>query len=323
MRSLSMLRLAARAPCRSGPVTSTLGSTWGQASFTVLLAARHELTLANRAALGQAGSTLLPQVSPTRPAFRLRRAAIRPPTPAARRAHSLPPPARLANAARRCLTCRSTGRATARRPGREAPAVDLAPRGQGASPPRAGYLYVRPHVNACIGAGSMPSLIRRSSPRASVRPGSSGRHLSPCARLLLASPLQVVTIGRYAPASAICSSSRQQVSCGWRFAPACCAAQSVPGRAACDAAGSLDSFRAGGAVGPCPGKPTAAASFNSALARPLSIGLLFSCRHRKARPNMSVNRSLHGMPPWPRCARCPCCASRPGHHAVPARLPLR
>jgi hypothetical protein len=182
---------------------------------------------------------------------------------------------------------------------------------------------VRPHVNACIGAGSMPSLIRRSSPRASVRPGSSGRHLSPCARLLLASPLQVVTIGRYAPASAICSSSRQQVSCGWRFAPACCAAQSVPGRAACDAAGSLDSFRAGGAVGPCPGKPTAAASFNSALARPLSIGLLFSCRHRKARPNMSVNRSLHGMPPWPRCARCPCCASRPGHHAVPARLPLR
>jgi hypothetical protein len=45
------------------------------------LAARHEVTLANRVALGQAGSTLLPRVSPTRPAFRLRRAAIRPPTP--------------------------------------------------------------------------------------------------------------------------------------------------------------------------------------------------------------------------------------------------
>ena len=40
-------------------------------------------------------------------------------------------------------------------------------------------------------------------------------------------------------------------------------------------------------------------------------------------PNMSVNRSLHGMAPWPRVARCTCCASRPGRHAVPARLPLR
>jgi len=38
---------------------------------------------------------------------------------------------------------------------------------------------------------------------------------------------------------------------------------------------------------------------------------------------MSVNRSLHGMAPWPRVARCTCCASRPGRHAVPARLPLR
>jgi hypothetical protein len=154
-----MLRLAARVPCLRAPVTSTLGSTWGQAGFRAPLAARHEVTLANRVALGQAGSTLLPRVSPTRPAFRLRRAAIRPPTPAARRAHSLPPPTRLANAVGRCLTCRSTGRATARHPGREPLAVYPAPRGQGASPPRAGYLYVRQHM----GSGRFQGSSRRSA----------------------------------------------------------------------------------------------------------------------------------------------------------------
>jgi len=46
----------------------------------------------------------------------------------------------------RCnLTCRSTGRATARHPGREAVLVHHPPHGRGASPPRAGYLYVRLH----------------------------------------------------------------------------------------------------------------------------------------------------------------------------------
>ncbi len=45
----------------------------------------------------------------------------------------------------RCLTGRSTGRATASRPGREAFLVYHPPRGQGALPSRAGYLYVRRH----------------------------------------------------------------------------------------------------------------------------------------------------------------------------------
>jgi hypothetical protein len=72
-----------------------------------------------------------------------------------------------------------------------------------------------------------------------------------------------------------------------------------------------------------PGKATGAASASSVLATPLSLGLLFSCQRHKARPNMSVNRSLHGMAPWPRCAVCTSSASRPGRHAVPARLPLR
>jgi hypothetical protein len=168
-----------------------------------------------------------------------------------------------------------------------------------------------------------PSLRGRSSRRASLRPGRSCHHLSRRSQPSPARVLQVVTIGRCAPASVSCDSSHRQVSRGWRFAPACCAAQLVRGRAACDVPGPPASRRAGGALNHRPGMPTAAASLSSALARPLSIGLLFSCQRRQARPNMSVNRSLHGMPPWPRSARCPCCASRPGRHAVPARLPLR
>ena len=42
-----------------------------------------------------------------------------------------------------CLTSRSTGPATARHPGREAAKAHHLPRGQGASPPRSGYLCVR------------------------------------------------------------------------------------------------------------------------------------------------------------------------------------
>jgi hypothetical protein len=168
-----------------------------------------------------------------------------------------------------------------------------------------------------------PSLRGRSSRRASLRPGWSCHHLSPRSQLSLARLFQVFTIGRFAPASVSCSSSRQRVSCGRRFAPACCAAQSVHGRAACPAPGPLGSHRAGGAMSHRPTKATAAAPTSAVLATPLSSNLPFGCQRRKARPNMSVNRSLHGMPPWPRCARCPCCASRPGRHAVPARLPLR
>jgi len=190
-------------------------------------------------------------------------------------------------------------------------------------PLRPGYLYVRPHVRACTGARSMPSLCCPGFWLASVTSGQSCHHLSPRSRLSLARAFQVGTIARSAPAPASCGSTRQQVSSGWRFAPACCAAQSVHGRAARAVPVPLGQRRAGGAMGRRKGRSTTAAPSRSALATPLSIGLLFSCQRRKARPNMSVNRSLHGMPPWPRSARCPCCASRPGRHAAPARLPLR
>jgi hypothetical protein len=45
------------------------------------------------------------------------------------------------------LTCRSTGRATAWHPGRDALVVHVAPHGQGATPSRAGYLDVRATLN--------------------------------------------------------------------------------------------------------------------------------------------------------------------------------
>ena len=206
MRSLSMLRLAARAPCRSGPVTSTLGRT--------------------------------SEFAPVQ-------------------AQSKPSP-------RSCRSCRAWSR------------------------PR---LILFPPITT----------LRVTSVR---QP-------------------QGVSGGRYAPAFIRCSSNRRKVSYGRRFSPACCAAQSVHGRAACAVPVLLGQRRAGGTMGHRPGKLTAAASSSSALAAPLSSALPFSCHRRKVRPNMSVNRSLHGMAPGPRSALCPCCASRPRHHAVPARLPLR
>jgi hypothetical protein len=255
-----MLRLAAQAPRRSGPVTSTLGSTWGQARISLLPPPRHEGTLATRLAHGNATCAPLPRVSSTRPAFQLRRAAIRPPIPAARRAHSPPPPARLANAAGRCLTCRSTGASTACRPGREALFAHLPSRGQGAMPFRPGYLYVRQHM----GSGKHLVVSSASARRHSCRPY---RAWMPHLRAAAASQFHAARL----PAS----------PCSHPAALACCAA------------GSLSSTS---------GPP---------------------CQRRRALPNMSVNRSLHGMAPGPRSARCPCCASRPRRHAVPARLPLR
>jgi hypothetical protein len=169
----------------------------------------------------------------------------------------------------------------------------------------------------------MPSLCWLGSWLDSVTLGPSCHHLSPRSRRSLARPFQVATIGRSAPASVSFGSTRQHVSSGWRFAPACCAAQSVHGRAACVVPVLLGQRRAGGAMGHRPGRLTASASSGSPLATPVPSALPFSCHSRKARPNMSVNRSLHGMEPGPRGALCPCCASRPRHHAAPARLPLR
>ena len=172
-------------------------------------------------------------------------------------------------------------------------------------------------------AQSKPSLGSRSPCRAWVRPRLNLFSHITTLRVTSVRQTKGVSSGRYATAGVHWGSNHRKVSRGRRFAPACCAAQSVPGRAALPEPVPLGHRRAGGAMGQRPGKLTAAASSNSALARPLSIGRLFVCQHRKARPNMSVNRSLHGMAPWPRCARCPCCAPRPGRHAVPARLPLR
>jgi hypothetical protein len=176
---------------------------------------------------------------------------------------------------------------------------------------------------AQVQAQSKPSLHSRSFCRTLVRPRLAPFPLISTVRATAARQSKGVGRGRYAPALIRCGFSHRKVSRGGRFAPACCAAQSVHGRAACAVPMPLGQRRAGGAVGQRRGKLNVAASSNSALASPLSIGRLFVCQHRQARPNMSVNRSLHGMPPWPRCARCPCCASRPRHHAAPARLPLR
>jgi hypothetical protein len=203
-----ILRLAARAPCRSGPVTSTLGRTFAHApapahspgssaavpgalrsgrprSVTTCRhapssclpaysrsspsgATRLQLSSAARSSsrsvvVGASRRRAAPRrqfvgAPPARPVVRLAcavqaalwaTAQARPPAP------HLPaqswlrrcPPAfcSVASVTRRGLTCRSTGASTACRPGREALVVHAAPRGQGATPFRPGYLYVSPH----------------------------------------------------------------------------------------------------------------------------------------------------------------------------------
>ena len=65
----------------------------------------------------------------------------------------------------------------------------------------------------------------------------------------------------------------------------------------------------------------ATATFN--LSAPLLCDRHRACQLSKALPNMPVNRTRYGKAPWPRSARCPCCASRPGRLASARRLPLR
>ena len=166
----------------------------------------------------------------------------------------------VASVARRGLTCRSTGRATAWHPGRAALAVHVAPRGQGPMPPRAGYLYVRQHM----GSGKSRVASSTSARRHSCRPGRAWTHL-----LSATAPNQFHAARLPA---APCSHPAGSTGC---------------------AAGSLSSTSSS------------------------------PCQRRRALPNMSVNRTRYGMAPWPRCARCPCCASRPGRHASARRLPLR
>jgi hypothetical protein len=48
-----------------------------------------------------------------------------------------------------------------------------------------------------------------------------------------------------------------------------------------------------------------------------------SAASRKPLPNLSLNRSANGMPAWPRSGCGSSSASRPGRHAVVARLALR
>jgi hypothetical protein len=66
------------------------------------------------------------------------------------------------------LTCRSTGHATAWHPGREPLCAHLPPRGQGATPPRAGYLYVRPRLPRsalCLNTARPRGLASSAPPR--------------------------------------------------------------------------------------------------------------------------------------------------------------
>ena len=140
---------------------------------------------------------------------------------------------------------------------------------------------------APVQAQSHPSLHSRSSCRTLVRPRLTPFPPFTTLRATAVRQRKAVGRGRYAPALLRCGPSHRKVSPGGRFAPACCAAQSVHGRAACAVPFQLGQRRAGVAMGQRPGKATAAASSSSALASPRSIGRLFVCQLRQARPEFT------------------------------------
>lgn len=46
------------------------------------------------------------------------------------------------------------------------------------------------------------------------------------------------------------------------------------------------------------------------MATPSSLINTYECLAPRVPPNGSVSRTRYGMAPWPRSARCPCCAAR-------------
>jgi hypothetical protein len=241
---------------------------------------------------------------------------------------SRPGRARLANAAGRCLTCRSTGRATARHPGREALSAYHPPRGQGAMPPRAGYLYVRRHEIrvTCFLFGPRLRALGWHGPRALAPSGRRvlKRHLVCQHRqFLLSAPFSCQRHRASAPRRVLLRSRPSAFAGARRGHPVCqlrlrCAAATAAARCW----PSRFVFNSPGAPGSAACKRRRRGSWAPRSAAPLrlpGVGAL----NTGMPPNMAVNRSANGMAPGPRSARCPCCASRPRHHAVVARLPLR
>ena len=104
------------------------------------------------------------------------------------------------------------------------------------------------------------------------------------------------------------TSNGSESCCGWRFAPACCAAQSV-------SRSRRPRKKRRASAWPCRRR--------CKFSAPLRLLRRLVCQGPKARPNRSVNRSANSWAPCPRSSRCLCCASRARHPAAVARLPLR
>ncbi len=146
-----------------------------------------------------------------------------------------------ARSKRRCgLTGRSIGVATAGCLARVAQLAYPPPRGQGSLPQLSGYLYVRPRRRH--GPGS------KSCQCASVTLPDLGRLYAAQRAVVVARRCRFCS-GALRRQRQRSSSMRPGVSSGGRFAPACCAAQSVCGRAAHGRLGLLCRRRARGARG--------------------------------------------------------------------------
>jgi hypothetical protein len=95
------------------------------------------------------------------------------------------------------------------------------------------------------------------------------------------------------------------------------------GRAACASSAPLRPGRAGGAEWRAPHLASSSAYAASYWPSLMWFNRQCACQRPSAPPNLSLNRSANGKPPWPRCASGSSCASRPRRLAVVARLALR
>jgi hypothetical protein len=95
------------------------------------------------------------------------------------------------------------------------------------------------------------------------------------------------------------------------------------GRAACGSSAPLRPGRAGGAEWRAPHLASSSAYAASYWPSLMWFNRQCACQRPSAPPNLSLNRSANGKPPWPRCASGSSCASRPRRLAVVARLAQR
>jgi len=121
-----------------------------------------------------------------------------------------------------------------------------------------------------------------------------------------------------------------QACCGWRFAPACCAAQSVGGCCRPRNTARFDQAVQAATLAFGSSASTSVEHYHAGLRRAQEFGRSSQAIQRSAvsssaavRPNKSFNRTRRGKAPWPGGEARPFSTTRPWRLASARRLTLR